>query len=165
MKNIFVLLLIASLYSQSINAQINLNKITDIEYKQIQINNISIITILNTHGNYSQLKSLFGNDLLYEEYDLPSLGKALWNNFISMRFEDEDYTLCHLEVFESTTVTIKGNEVKIGDNINKLGRVLINTNEGDYSVIFIDESTFTASLAFKIDPVTHTIVEISYNLF
>lgn len=165
MKNIFILLISIVLFNQTIIAQAQLNKITDVEYAEIKINNISILTILNTHGDHSQLKSLFGNDLLYEEYDLPTVGRNSWNANISLHFQDEDYSLNYMSIRNYTTVTIKGNTVRIGDNFSKLGNVLINTNEGDYSVIFIDEKTHTASLGFKLDPTSNIITNITYNLF
>lgn len=165
MKQILNLFITALLFIQTINAQVSLNEITMEEYSQIKINNISIVTIINTHGNHTLLKTLFGNELQYKEYDLPVLGRDIWNDNITISFQDDDYTLNFMSLRNSTTVTILGRTAKLGDNVNILGNVVINTNEGDYSVVFVDKDTFTATLAFKINPATKIIEEITYTLF
>jgi hypothetical protein len=167
MKKIYILLIAALFFSQLTYAQQGLiNKLTEQEFDQIKINNILIGDLIDTRGDYTKLKAMFGNDLQYKAYDLPANGIKFWNNKILIRVEDDDFTLTHFNLYYPTTLTIKGKKVKVGDDVSALGLVLINTpSDEEQYVFFIDEITHTAGVSLEINPKTKKIIEIVYILF
>ena len=167
MKKIYFLLLAALFFSQLTYAQQGLiNKLTEQEFYQIKINDIPILDMMRTRGDYTKLKAMFGNDLQYE-YDLLDTRKEFKNSKIDLVFEDTDYGLQSFVLHYPTTLTIKGKEVKIGDDVSALGLVLVRTDpsDGEMSVHYRDERTETASVTIDINPITKKITEIYYVLY
>jgi len=158
-------LFIAVLYSQISFAQYKGNPITLKEYYAIEINDITILDLIRTNGDYSKLKSMFGNDLQYKTIDSPNSGVEFSNSKLFMRVEDEDNTLTYLELYYPITLTIKGKRIKIGDDVSALGLVKVDTSNGKYSIYFNDEETLTASFTIEVNPSTKKITEIYYILF
>ena len=107
MKKLYILLLAALFFSQLTYAQGLTNTLTEQEYYQIKINNILMGDLIDTRGDYTKLKAMFGNDLQYKAYDLPANGIKFWNNKILIRVEDDDFTLTHFNLYYPTTLTIK----------------------------------------------------------
>ena len=167
MKKIYILLLAALFFSQLTYAQGLTNKLTEQEYYQIKINNILIGDLIDTRGDYTKLKAMFGNDLQQEVYDLPTNGIKFWNNKIEIRFEEDDFALTQFILYYPNTLTIKGKKVKIGDDVSALGLVLVRTDpsDGEMDVHYRDERTETASVTIKINPITKKIIEIYYVLY
>jgi hypothetical protein len=165
MKKIIICLFAAVLYSQISFAQYKGNPITLKEYYAIEINGITILDLIRTNGDYSKLKSMFGNDLQYKTIDSPNSGVEFWNSKLFMRFEEEDKILTNLKLFYPNTITIKGKKVKIGDDVSALGLVKVDTSNGGYSIYFNDEETLTASFTIEVNPSTKKITEIYYILF
>lgn len=93
MKKIILSLLITALYSQVSLAQFNGNKLTDADFDQIKINNIPFQNIIDTRGDYSKLKSMFGNDLQFKTYEKSFQVVEYWNDKIIARFEQDDKIL------------------------------------------------------------------------
>ncbi|WP_395626661.1 hypothetical protein [Daejeonella sp.] len=165
MKKIIICLFAAVLYSQISFAQYKGNPITLKEYYAIEINGITILDLIRTNGDYSKLKSMFGNDLQYKTIDSPNSGVEFWNSKLFIRFEEEDKILTNLKLFYPNTITIKGKKVKIGDDVSALGLVKVDTSNGKYSIYFNDERTLTASFTIEVSPSTKKITEIYYILF
>ena len=107
---------------------------------------------------------MFGDDLQYE-YDEVDIRKEYKNSKIDLVFEEDDYILQSFVLHYPNTLTIKGKEVKIGDDVSALGLVLVDTSNGEYTVDYIDERTHTAFVSIKINPETKKIIEIVYILF
>jgi hypothetical protein len=167
MKKIYILLLAALFFSQLTYAQGLTNKLTEQEYYQIKINNILIGDLIDTRGDYTKLKAMFGNDLQQEVYDLPTNGIKFWNNKIEIRFEEDDFALTQFILYYPNTLTIKGKEVKVGDDVSALGPVFVYTDpkNGEMHVHYRDEKTETASVTIEINPITKKIIEIYYVLY
>jgi hypothetical protein len=165
MKKIFIILIISTLYNQYSYSQNKINLLSDAEFEKIKINDIPLQKIIDTRGNYSKLKSMFGNDLKYKTYEKSFEVVEYWNNKIIARFEEDDRVLTYLKLHFPNTITIKGIKVKIGDDIRLLGLVKVDTTEGAYSVYFNDEETLTASVTIQANPITKKIIEIDYILF
>ena len=165
MKKIIVILLISTLYNQYSFSQNKVNLLSDAEFEKIKINDIPLQKIIDTRGDYSKLKSMFGNDLKYKTYEKSFEVVEYWNNKIIARFEEDDKVLTYLKLYYPNTITIKGKKVKIGDDIRLLGQVKVDTANGAYSVYFNDEETLTASVTIQANPITKKIIEIDYILF
>ena len=165
MKKIIFCLIITLTYSFLGHAQFKGNTLTDEEYYAIKINTFFIGDLIDTRGDYSKLKSMFGNDLLLKSYNKPFEVVEYWNNKITVRFEEEDKTLTYFQLNYPNTITIKGKKVKIGDDIALLGQVKIDTANGKYSAYFNDEETLSASVTIEANPKTKKITEIYYILF
>ena len=167
MRKIYILLVVAVLYSNYTYAQTLSNKLTEQEFDQIKINNILIGDLIDTRGDYTKLEAMFGDDLQQEVYDLPTNGIKFWNNQIEIRFEEDDFALAQFILYYPTTLTIKGKKVKIGDDVSALGLVLVRTDpsDGEMDVHYRDERTETASVTIKINPITKKIIEIYYVLY
>ena len=167
MKKIVIVLLVTLFYNQSSYSQIKVNLLSNTEYEQIKINDIPLFDVIRTNGEYSKLKSMFGNDLQYKTYDSPTLGIEFWNSKILMRFEEDDNILTHFRLYYPSTLTIKGKRVKLGDDISELGLVIIDTTSspGIYTIDYADKETYTASFTIEVNPSTKKITDIYYILF
>ena len=166
MKKIIVILLISTLYNQHSFSQNKVNLLSDAEFEKIKINDIPLQKIIDTRGNYSKLKSMFGNDLKYKTYEKSFEVVEYWNNKIIARFEEDDKVLTYLKLYYPNTITIKGKKVKIGDHMSLLGPVkTYPSSNGENHVGFVDEKTNTADLTIEINPITKKIRDIYYILF
>jgi hypothetical protein len=165
MKKIFTCLFAAVLYCQISFAQFKGNTLTDEEYYATKINDIPIGDIIDTRGDYSKLKSMFGNDLQYKTYQIIYDVNEYMNNKILIRFEEDDKILTHFRLYYPSTLTIKGKKIKIGDDVSALGLVKVDTSNGVYSVYFNDQETYSASFTIEVNPITKKISEIYYILF
>ena len=103
MKKIYILLVVAVLYSNYTYTQTLSNKLTEQEFDQIKINNILIGDLIDTRGDYTKLEAMFGDDLQQEVYDLPTNGIKFWNNQIEIRFEEDDFALAQFILYYPTT--------------------------------------------------------------
>ena len=131
-----------------------INKLTEQEFYQIKINDIPILDLMRTRGDYTKLKAMFGDDLQYK-YDEVDIRKEYKNSKIDLVFEEDDYILQSFVLHYPNTLTIKGKKVKIGDNVSALGKVLIhNSSKGEQYVFFDDERTHTAGVTLEINPET-----------
>lgn len=167
MKKLYILLIAALFFSQLTYAQQGLiNKLTEQEFYQIKINDILIGDLIDTRGDYTKLKAMFGNDLQYK-YDQVDIRKEFKNSKIDLVFEEDDYILQSFVLHYPTTLTIKGKEVKVGDDVSALGIVLVRTDpkDGEMSVHYRDERTETASVTIDINPTTKKIIQIIYVLY
>lgn len=165
MKKTFICLFVALLYTTVSFAQFKGNTMTLEEYTAIKINDFTMLDLIDTRGDYSKLKTMFGNDLQYKTYEKSFEVVEYWNNKITVRFEEEDKILTYFKLHYPNTITIKGKKVKIGDDIGLLGLVKVDTTDGAYSVYFNDEETLSASITIEANPITKKITEIYYILF
>ena len=169
MKKIYVIITIVLISSYSCKAQTN--QLTETEFDNIKINNITLRNIINTKGNETKIKTLLGSNIISQSNTTgPSIGKDFWNDAVYLNFEDESntgsqYNLTNIQIKNSSmNINIKGITAKLGDNVNIFGNgIVLNTNKGDNSVVFISE--LSSSIAFKIDKITNKIIEIVFNSF
>jgi hypothetical protein len=167
MKKIVLVLLVTLFYNQFSYSQIKVNLISNKEYEQIKINDIPLFDVIRTNGEYSKLKSMFGNDLQYKTYEKSFEVVEYWNNKIVARFEEDDKILTYVKLYYPSTLTIKGKRVKLGDDISELGLVIIDTTSspGIYTIDYADKETYTASFTIEVNPNTKKITDIYYILF
>jgi hypothetical protein len=167
MKKIVLVLLVILFYNQFSYSQIKVNLLSNKEYEQIKINDIPLFDVIRTNGEYSKLKSMFGNDLQYKTYEKSFEVVEYLNNKIVARFEEDDKILTYVKLYYPSTLTIKGKRVKLGDDISELGLVIIDTTSspGIYSIDYADEETYTASFTIEVNPNTKKITDIYYILF
>ena len=165
--NLIVTILFVGLYS----CKAQTNQLTEAEFYNIKINNITLRSIYDTNADLTKMRTLFGDSLVYQANTTgPSLGRDFWNDNIYLNFEDDSntgnqYNLTNIQVESSSeNVTIKGITIKLGDDVSIFGKnVVINRNNGDNSVVFISE--LSSSFAFKIDELTNKIIEITFNAY
>jgi hypothetical protein len=166
MKKIVLVLLVILFYNQFSYSQIKSNVLSEAEFAQIKINDIYLLDLIRTRGDYSKLKSMFGNDLQYKNFDSPTLGIEFWNSKILLRFEEDDNVLTYFRLYYPNTITIKGKKVKIGDDASALGLVrTYPSSNGENHIGFVDELTYTADVTIEINPTTNKIRAIYYILF
>lgn len=165
MKKIYVIITIVFLSSYSCKAQVN--KLTRTEYYNIRINDVTFQSIYDTNGDEASMKALFRSDLEFEFENDILISKQFWNNNFTINFDSDEgnyYFITFINIHSySSTVTVKGITVKLGDDKSIFGSLLVNTNTN--SIIFVDEETGTSSLAFRINPATNKIIKIDFNSF
>jgi hypothetical protein len=169
MKTIFIIL---SFLTLAFTCKAQHNNIANTEYSDvIKFNNVSLRSIRATKGNLTQMRSLFGNDIQEElNYTGVYITKYLWNENIMFGFEDEtdtgnEYYLISITVENpSVVVNVKNLSIRIGDDKSKFGRAAVfHSSSSSYN--FIDADTGSASLSFRIDPLTNKVIEIKFILF
>jgi hypothetical protein len=127
MKHIILILLLIT--PSLVKCQIASNIISETEFNNIRINNISLTTIKVTNGEYSQIINLFPNSIIdntqqpeedYYDYTYDGFTIGLSENEIS--------------AFEITNtnwnITIQGKTVTIGSHKDELGSVVLNNQVG-----------------------------------
>ena len=141
----------------SMVAHAQLNNLSNTElFDGIQFNNISLGRVMETKGDLTKIRFLFGNNM-HEVSNNTGLfiGKELYNSNIVISFEDEtdtgkSYSLTSIYILNtSVSVKIKGVSIKIGDNKRKLKNFLFNADSSSYN--FTDRGTGSIGLSFKID--------------
>lgn len=171
MKKIYLIIIISLVFTFSCKAQ--LNELTQTEFNNIKFNNVTLKSILDTNADLTKMRMLFGNTLLSQSNTTgPYLGRDFWNENIYFNYEENsdvsnDYNLTNIQIKSSfVNISVKGIIVKIGDNKSVFGNnVVINTNNGDNSIVFIDSLTGAAALAFKIDKATNKVVSVEFNVY
>ena len=169
MKKLYLLIAILFIGLYSCKAQ--LNELTQDEYYGIKINNITFKSISDTNADLTQMRALFGSDVLYEYSNDILITKKFWkSNFYFFAFDSDlgnEYFLTYFKIRNSSvSVTVKEITAYIGDDVSVFGNnVVINTNNGSNSAVFIDALTGSTALAFKIDKVTSKIIEIEFNAY
>lgn len=167
MKKIYLIITIVLVSTYSCNAQ--LNELTQTEYYNIKINDVTLQDIYDTNADVTEMKALFGSDLLHESENDILIRKEFWKpNLFYFNFNSDmgiNYFPTIIKIRSSlVNITVKEMTVKLGDDVDVFGaNPITNTINGDNSVVFGSE--LSASIAFKIDPVTNKIVEIEINAF
>lgn len=167
-KTLILIALLVCAYS----CKAQTNKLTEEEITNIKFNNISLKQIIDSRGSIADMRALFSNELnTVLNETAPFLSRDFWSNSIYLNFEDESdtgnqYRLTNIQIKDSLIgVTVKGITIKLGDNVSVFGNdILINTNNNDNSIVFVDELTGSAALAFKIDT-SNNIIEIEFSSY
>ena len=168
MKKNILIIVILLLSQRSFAQHMNLNNSELLD--GIKFNNVTLGDIMETKGDLSQMKSLFGNDIAEKQnFSAPYLAKDLYNDKISFGFEDDsetgnDYYLAFIDVLNtSVIVSVKNLSIRIGDDKSKFGKMLMNQKSSSFN--FLDIETGSASLSFKIDQTTNKVTDIKFILF
>ncbi|QMU64467.1 MAG: hypothetical protein GKR88_09335 [Flavobacteriaceae bacterium] len=145
MKKILLIVTIIMLVNIA-QCQITSNIISEAEYNNIKINNITLSDIKATEGDETQIRDLI--PAIIEEKDIntgergPSNYWFKYNGF-EIAFTDNAGEPDHpgIAMFEITknnwNITIQGVTVTIGDNTSVLGNVIFNTQtNGGRSIVY-----------------------------
>lgn len=165
MKKIYLIITVIFISSYSCKAQ--KNKLTRTEYYNIKINDVTFQSLYDTNGDEARMKALFGSDLLYHYENDILIRKEFWKTgvyYFNFNSDEGDYYVpTSIDIkSSSTTLTVKGITVKLGDDKSVFGSLLFFKSIN--SIIFVDD-TGTSSLAFKIDRSTNKISKIEFNAF
>ncbi|QMU64764.1 MAG: hypothetical protein GKR88_11010 [Flavobacteriaceae bacterium] len=153
------------------SCKIQLNNLNDTElFDGIKFNNVSLRSIMDSKGDVTQMRALFGNDIQQEDNNSgPFIGKDIFNSKFYFHYEDEtdtgqDFDLTYIKVKNSSViVNIRGLSIKIGDDRSKFGSLLFNTRFNGY--VFTDQDTGSVSLSFQIDNDTNKVTEIKFTAY
>ena len=164
MKQILIILML--LTSGLAKCQ-NVNIISSIEYNSIKVNDVKLSSIKNTKGILQNVVNLFGNPISKEIDPDGDFFHYNYNNFsISYSSIISDGTFDNpilSKIKINSKLEIKGVEIKIGEKIDKLGNVKINTNsDGSYSILFMECDGCNNFISIDFDKTTNVITKIQY---
>ncbi len=143
------------------------NIITPTEYENIEVNNVKLIDILNSQGDQNNVENLFGTPDRIEKDDDPIYeGKIFAIDFYYAGLDLSFYEKV-LSSFSITNnkfnITIKGKTITIGDNINKLGNMIFNTNnDNSKSILFMECDGCNNFIFIEFNQSTKVITKIGY---
>ncbi|BDD07430.1 hypothetical protein [Aureibacter tunicatorum] len=143
MRKFFLTSCLLLIFGFSSFAQIlNVNLIDYSEFKNIEIDGVSIVAIIDTGGNKHKLQEVLEGDFTYERWEIdPAKLKVTWKghrmgftSYYDMTDKGfiPDTTAYHyldgIELLESCVVTFKGKTIRVGDHESVLGENLIKNN-------------------------------------
>lgn len=160
---IFVfILVISSFFARSQTSNI----LSDSEYQNIKINNVSITDIKKSKGKKSAVEKLLGasSSFTKDENEIYNYYKF---NGLSIDFFMRGKGKPYIESFEinsnQASITIKGTTVSVGDNISKFGDVIFMVaRNGDKSILFTDCEDCDSFVNIEFDQTSKLITKISY---
>ncbi|QMU63910.1 MAG: hypothetical protein GKR88_06115 [Flavobacteriaceae bacterium] len=168
MKN--TLFIIAIIFTNIAQCQSNI--ISETEYNNIKINNITLADIKATEGDETQIRDLI--PAIIEEKDIntgergPSNYWFKYNGF-EIAFTDNAGKPNHPGISSFTitknnwSITIQNKTVTIGDNINILGNVFFNDDRnGDKSIIYRYCNGCNNFIFIEFNQNTNKITKIGY---
>ena len=147
----------------------NVNIISSFEYNNIKVNEVNLTDIKNSRGVFQSVINLFGNPVSKEIDPDGDFYHYNYNNFsISYSSIISDGTfdkpiLSKIKIRNNCKLTIKGVEIKIGEKINKLGNIKINTNsDGSHSILFMECDGCNNFFSIDFDKTSNIITKIEY---
>lgn len=134
MKNIILTLLL--ILPSLVKCQITSNIISETEFNNIKINNVTFSNIKATNGNQNQLDNLFSYNI--EEADVDTEGEFYNYDFngFSIGFSGilgsiQQPVVSSFEITNTNwSITIQGKTVTIGSHKDELGSVILNNQVG-----------------------------------
>ncbi len=142
------------------------NILSDSEYQNIKINNVSIADIKKSKGKKSAVEKLLGasNSFTKDENEIYHYYKF---NGLSIDFVMKGKSKPYIESFEikdtNASLTIKDKTITVGDNISKLGTVVfMAARNGDKSILYTDCEDCDSFVNIEFDQTSKLITKISY---
>jgi hypothetical protein len=127
MKNIILTLLL--IFPSLVICQITSNIISETEFNNIKINNVTLSSIKNTSGTLYQVTSLFSLSILQNTQQPEEDYYDYTYDGFTIGFSENE-----ISAFEITNtnwnITIQGNKVAIGSHKDALGSVVLNNQVG-----------------------------------
>lgn len=168
MKNILIILIAVTVSCSPTQAQ-TVNELNAQEFENIQLSSHSIGSIWTTSGDQGNVTNLFGqpSELINNSDHTGISLKYIYNGF-TISFSGLINARGNLAAFEITstlpTLTVKGVEIRIGDNISKLGSVQINNKvPNGKNILFTHSHDDDIYIAIDFEFKTNTITKIRYN--
>ena len=141
MKNIILILLLS--FPSLVKCQITSNIITETEFNNIKINNVTFSNIKATNGNQDQLENLFAMNIQEADIDIDGEFYNYTYDGFTIGFSGILGSIQQPEIssFEITnsnwSITIQGKTVTIGSNKKELGNVILNNQvNGEKSIVY-----------------------------
>jgi hypothetical protein len=167
MKSLIIILTLAIV--SSVQCQ-TANIITPTEFDNIEINGNTLKNIKNTLGKQNAIEGLFGIpnsktiDPDGEFYHYEFSGFSIGFSSIISEGTFERPILGGFQIFNSiASITIKGVNFTIGDNISVLGYVVFNTmNDNKKSIVYMYCEGCNNYISVRFDQTTKIITEIYY---
>jgi len=155
-----------------VQCQINANIISENEFNNIKINNVTLSAIKATEGNENQVQNLFSSIILEKDINTGERGPSnYWfkYNGFEIALTDSAGTPNHpgIAMFEITnnnwSFTIQERTITIGDNINLLGNIVFNSDKnGDKSIVYQYCYGCNNFIYIDFNQDTNLITEIGY---
>lgn len=170
MKNI--LFILAILLSSVAQCQMTSNIISETDFNNIKINNITLSAIRATEGKETLVQNLYASTILEKDINTGERGPSnYWYKYngFEFAFTDSAGITGHpgLAMFEITrsnwSITIQGVTVRIGDNKNLLGSLTTNTNtDGNKSIVYQFCNGCNSFIYIDFDQSTNIITKIGF---
>lgn len=178
-KKIHYLIILAIIvFGYNLNAQVlvkiddgkGINQINASDYKNICINGIKRTDIEATYGNSNQMETLFNvkfNVTTDSEPDevinFKDSIKGLFFSFVDNNDVNGNNELEYFNIFNNqSSFSVQGKTIKIDDNINLLGNVNINNDQG---TITFNTASESSHIKIKFNKNTNKIISITYEVF
>ncbi len=166
MKNYIILILSIAFFS----CKAQTNELSIQEFSNIKIDNIEFKEILDTRGDSNQVKSMLDTNLQIETGEEPDYWVQFSFSKYMLLFQDgkksnlgtvSDYQLTDFLIKDSSIkLSIKGVEIKLGDNIDKLGNPNILTySDGRKGIVY---KIGVQVIQISYDENTNLITKIKY---
>lgn len=127
MKNIILILLLV--FPSLVKCQITSNIISETEFNNIKINNVTLSNIKTTNGTLSQVTNLFSYSVLQNTQQPEEDYYDYTYDGFTIGFSENE-----ISAFEITntnwSITIQGKTVTIGSHKDELGSVILNNQVG-----------------------------------
>ena len=122
--------------SSLVKCQINSNIITETDFNNIKINDVSLNQIKATNGIYSQIISIIPNTIIEKTEDTEEDYYYYVYNGFNISFSENE--ISSFEIVNSNwNIEIKGKKLRIGSNIRILEKVNINNQkDGGRSIVY-----------------------------
>lgn len=162
-QHLFVfLLVITSFVAKSQTSNI----LSESDYQNIKINNVSITDIKKAKGKKASVEKLLGAATSFTK-DENEIYHYFKFNGLSVDFVMRGKSKPYVESFEinnnQASLSIKGTAVTVGDNISKLGEVVFMVaRNGAKSILYTDCEDCDSFVNIEFDQATNVITKISY---
>jgi len=139
------------------------NIISNSDFNNIKINNISLIDLKKTLGKQAKIESLLGASNSYEDN-----GFYYYYKFNGLKIDfSTSGRKPFIESFDvlsnEANFTIKGVTVTVGDPISKLGSIDLSTGRnGDKSILYAECDSCDVFINIDFDQTTKKITKINY---
>lgn len=166
MKNITLILMLTFVSMAQCQTA---NIISENEFNNIEINSNDLASINNTFGSQSEIENLFGpstnsiidpdGEFMYYEYNGLEIG---FSSNVSGSNGLTVLSAIHI-TNNNYNITIQGTAITVGDNINLLGFVDINTNtDGSKSILYMYCNGCNNYISIDFNQDTNKITSIHY---
>jgi Ca2+-binding RTX toxin-like protein len=137
MKKLIFIVVFITTFCSCAKAQ-NINNLSVNEfYDQIEFDGVTLQKLIDTQKNSKSIQSLFTNTIILTQEDplIPEYFKYTVNEYVfgfewvgNYALGEGTSNITYALVTGKSEISIKGIKIKLGDNISKLGNVVVNTN-------------------------------------
>ena len=160
-KKLFIFILLTFSFvakSQTINI------ISDTDFESIKINTISLKQLKNTNGKQAKIEKLLGVTTSFSKDENETYNYFKFNGLsIDFFMSGKAY----IESFEinsnQSSLTIKNNTITLGENIDKLGKLIFSVGRnGAKSILYSTCEDCDVFINIEFNQTTNLVTKISY---